>query len=68
MVFAHSGMLDAQVLLATLPLAGVSLLSLLIGMSLQHRIDAETYRRLLKKILFVIAMLLTFQFIRGLWD
>ena len=68
MVFAHSGMFDAQVLLATLPLAGISLLSLLFGMSLQHRIDAKTYRRLLKKVLFVIAMLLTFQFIRGLWD
>ena len=68
LVFVHSGMLDAQMLLATLPLAGVSLLSLLLGMSLQHRIDAETYRRMLKKVLFVIALLLTFQFIRGLWD
>ncbi|KPJ76282.1 MAG: hypothetical protein AMJ54_12150 [Deltaproteobacteria bacterium SG8_13] len=67
LVFTHSGMFNTQVLLATLPLAGVSLLSLLIGMRLQHRIDTETYRRLLKKVLFVIALLLTFQFIQGLF-
>jgi hypothetical protein len=66
-VFIHSGMFDLHVLLATLPLAGAALLTLLIGMGLRHRIHAETYRRLLKKVLFVIALLLTFQFFQGLF-
>ena len=65
-VFYHSGMLDTRVLLATLPFAGVSLLSLLVGMALQRRIHAETYRGLLKKVLFVIASLLVLQFGHGL--
>ena len=66
LVFAHSGLFDIHVLLSTLPLAGASLLSLLFGMGLRRRIRAETYRRLLKRVLFVIAVLLAFQFIRGL--
>jgi uncharacterized membrane protein YfcA len=66
LIFAHSGMFNAQVLLATLPLAGISLLSLLVGMSLQHRIRAETYRRLLKNVLYAIALLLTVQYVYGL--
>jgi uncharacterized membrane protein YfcA len=65
-VFVHSGMFDFPVLLATLPLAGAALLALMIGMGLQRRIHAETYRRLLQKVLFVIALLLTVQFFRGL--
>ena len=65
-VFHRAGMFDGQVLLATLPLAGVSLLSLLLGMGLRKRIDADTYRRWLKKVLLVIALLLVFQFIQGL--
>ena len=62
MVFYHAGMFNEQVLLATLPLAAVSLLALLMGMGLRRRIDIDTYRRLLKKVLFVIALLLVLQF------
>ena len=68
LVFAHSGLLDFQLLLATVPLAGLSVTALLTGMALQRRIHAETYRRLLKKVLFIIAFVLTVQFGYGLMD
>ena len=62
LVFYHSGMLTAQVLQATVPLAGISLLALAAGMTLRGRIDAETYRRWLRKVLYAIAAMLIVQY------
>jgi len=62
-VFSASGLFTQKVLLATLPLAGVTLLALWLGMTLRERIDAETYRRWLRKVLYLIALLLVVQYV-----
>ncbi len=62
LVFYHFGDFTVQVLWATLPLAGVALLSLAVGMALRGRIDAQTYRRWLRKILYAIAGMLIVQY------
>lgn len=61
-VFTASGLFTQKVLLATLPLAGVTLLALGLGMAIRERIDAETYRRWLRKVLYLIAGLLIVQY------
>lgn len=64
-VFTNSGLFTQQVLLATLPLAGVTLLALAMGTAIRNRIDSETYRRWLRKVLYLISALLIVQFFGG---
>ena len=47
--------------LAYIPLTAVAIGGLYIGAKLQRRFSAQTYRRALKRILFVIAIVLTYQ-------
>jgi hypothetical protein len=61
-VFTAAGLLTPNVLLTTAPLAAVTLLALALGMAVRDRIDAETYRRWLRKVLYLIAVLLVVQF------
>ncbi|HHP7233785.1 MAG TPA: sulfite exporter TauE/SafE family protein [Desulfobacterales bacterium] len=61
-VFTAAGLLTPNVLLNTAPLAAVTLLALALGMAVRDRIDAETYRRWLRKVLYLIAVLLVVQF------
>lgn len=61
-VFAAAGMLTSQVLLFTTPLAGMALLALLIGMALRKRIGGDTYRTIIKWVLFVVALTLVGQY------
>jgi len=61
-VFMLAGALEAQLVSATIPLAAAALLALLIGMALRARIEAATYRRWLRWVLPVIALLLLVQY------
>jgi uncharacterized membrane protein YfcA len=62
-VFAVSGLLSPHTLLATTPLAAAALAALAVGMTLRDRLDAETYRGWLRKILFLLSLLLVGQFL-----
>jgi len=64
-VFAAAGMLTTPVLLLTAPLAGVALAALLIGMAFRDRIRGDTFRTLIKWVLFVIALVLIGQYFLG---
>ena len=61
-VFAAAGMLTTQVLQLTAPLAGVALAALLIGMAFRDRISGDTFRTLIKWVLFVISLVLIGQY------
>ena len=64
-VFAGSGVLTAHTLLATFPLALAALAVLWIGIALRDRLDAETYRGWLRKVLYVFSILLVGQYFWG---
>lgn len=61
-VFGAAGMLTSQILLFTAPLAGIALVALLIGMALRSRISGDTYRRVIRWVLFVVALVLVGQY------
>lgn len=61
--FAYAGILDGPMLLATAPLALLAVAALLVGMEIRKRVDAATYRGWLRKVLFIIALMLILQVI-----
>lgn len=61
-VFGAAGLLGTGLLLATLPLAVIGLLTLLTGMSIRDRIPSESYRRIVRAVLLVLAILLIAQY------
>jgi uncharacterized membrane protein YfcA len=61
--FAYAGILDGPMLLATAPLALLAVAALLVGMEIRKRVDAATYRGWLRKVLFIIALVLILQVI-----
>lgn len=63
--FTASGLFTTASLLTSLPVALVALLALLGGFRLRHRVDAEAYRRGLRILLAVIALMLVVQFFLG---
>lgn len=64
-VFTHAGLMTAPVVTTALPLAGLALVVMLAGMRHRDRLPTETYRRWLRALLVVLAILLTVQFVRG---
>jgi uncharacterized membrane protein YfcA len=62
-VFAQAGLMTAGVLTASAPLAGLALVLMLMGMRIRDRIPAGTYRRWLRRLLVVLAVMLMVQFI-----
>ena len=64
-VFLSAGLLDAGLLITTLPLAGVAVITLLAGMKIRERIPVATYRRVVRHILLVLALLLIGQYAVG---
>lgn len=65
--FVQVGMLTGSLVLATLPLAAVGTLALFLGMGWRERVDGETYRRWLRKVLIAMAITLILQFLIWLW-
>ncbi|MDH3280789.1 MAG: sulfite exporter TauE/SafE family protein [Gammaproteobacteria bacterium] len=63
--FAGAGVLGPEFLLSTVPLAGVALAALFLGMALRDRISTDNYRVIIRGVLFVVALILIGQFILG---
>lgn len=64
--FAVSGYLHPSILAISMLLAFVAGLALWAGIALRQRIDADTYRRWLRKVLFIVAAGLVVQFAASL--
>ena len=64
-VLAHAGLMTADILLASSALAGLGLGVMLMGMRMRERIAADLYRRWLRRLLVVLAVLLMVQFFRA---
>lgn len=62
-VFAGSGLLTTGLLGATAPLAAVALVALALGMAVRDRIPTEAYRRLIRRVLVVLAVVLIAQYV-----
>ena len=65
--FATAGMFTLRIVLVTLPAALLALAGLWMGARLRGRVDTATYRRWLRRTLFVIAILLAIQYAIGAW-
>lgn len=65
--FGLAGMLSAELVAATLPLAALAAAALLLGMRVRDRVDGATYRGWLRKALAVMALILVAQYLASLW-
>jgi uncharacterized membrane protein YfcA len=65
--FAAAGMFTLQIIVITLPAALLSVAGLGIGARLRGRVDRATYRRWLRRTLFVMAILLAVQYAISAW-
>ena len=65
--FGAAGLFTATVILNTIPAALLALAGLWAGARLRSRVDTDTYRGWLRRALFVIAILLVFQYAMGRW-
>lgn len=61
-VFASTGLFTWPLAATTLPMALGAAGTLVLGMRVRDRVDAETYRRWLRKVLVVMALVLVVQF------
>lgn len=64
--FAVSGYLHPSIWAISMSLALVAAIALWAGIALRQRIDADTYRRWLRNMLFIVAALLVVEFAAGL--
>ncbi len=64
-VFVQAGLFTSDVLGASLLLAGLGLGVMLLGMRIRDRIPTDTYRRWLRRLLVVLAVMLLVQFFMG---
>jgi uncharacterized membrane protein YfcA len=65
LALGYAGLLTWSLAAATLPMALGAAGTLLMGMRIRERVDAETYRGWLRKLLAVIAVILVVQFVAG---
>jgi uncharacterized membrane protein YfcA len=65
--FSFAGFLTLPLLAATLPFAAVAALALLVGMRVRDKVDGDTYRRWLRRVLWLMVGVLTVQFFAGLF-
>ncbi len=61
-IFLSTGFMDTAALLATTPLAVAGVLTLLVGMEIRTRVDANTYRGWMNKFLWIVALGLVVQY------
>lgn len=64
-VFTAAGLLTATVVAATLPLAVVAAAALAAGMRLRDRIPADAFRKAVRALLLVLALMLIAQYVHG---
>jgi len=61
-IFVQTGLMTADVLTVSAPLAGLGMAVMLLGMRIRDRISTDTYRRWLRRLLAVLAVTLMVQF------
>lgn len=61
-ILASHGYLDSSRLVAAIPMIAIALIALTVGMHYRNRIEAEIYRRWLKRVLAAVAALLVWQY------
>ena len=66
-VFSSVALFDRQTAIATLPLVIAALAALFAGMWIRDRISTELYRRVVKQVLFVLALILMSQYFVAMW-
>jgi uncharacterized membrane protein YfcA len=64
--FSFAGVLSLDLLGVTLPFAAVALAALLVGMRIRDGVDADTYRRWLRRVLWAMVLILSGQYFAGL--
>ncbi len=62
-VLAFAGLVGIGLVVETIPLALVAVAALLIGQRIRERIEVGTYQAILRKLLFVLAIILIYQFL-----
>lgn len=62
-VFVQAGLMTTDVLTVSIPLAGLGLVVMLAGMRVRERIPTDIYRRWLRVLLVVLAVMLMVQFV-----
>jgi len=65
-VFTHAGIMHLEAAATALPAVATAVMALLLGMALRSRIRSEQYRRILRKVLALLAAVLVVQFASGL--
>ncbi len=60
-VFGASGIFNLQTALVTLPFAAIAAFSLLFGQKIHQRINLEMFRKIIKMVLLVLGLILSFQ-------
>ena len=66
-VFSFSGMFNYQIALATLPLAGVAAAGLYVGNKVHDKINIVLFRKIIKLVLLVLGVILSFQVLAALF-
>ena len=61
-VFGINDIITVKFFLQSLPIVVASVIPLLIGMRVRDKIDAEAYKKIVKKVLFILAIFLTIQY------
>lgn len=64
-MFAAAGLIGPAFLMSTIPLAGVALAALLLGMAVRNRISTANYKVIIKGVLLALAVMLTAQYFAG---
>jgi uncharacterized membrane protein YfcA len=65
--FIQAGMLNGSLVMHTLPLAAVAAVGLVVGMAVRGRVDQKTYQQWLRRLLRIMVVVLTVQFLAGIW-
>ena len=63
--FTVAGLLTPSLLISTLPFAAIAAGALLVGMRVRERVDAQTYRGWLRRILWIMVLVLVTQYFAG---
>ena len=63
-VLAIAGLVGISLMLETAPLAIAAVFALLFGQRIRNRIEVATYQSILRKLLFVLAVILIYQFLK----
>jgi uncharacterized protein len=62
-VFAYEGIITVHFIIQSIPTTIIAVIPLLIGMKIRKNIDGKSYKKIVKKVLFVAAVIMTTQYL-----